>query len=610
MLDRDGSGHVDTTEITNAIRHDANVRDLLRTSETLRVFLRPRAFAAAFQTVDLDRNGRVSLVEFRAFADGVIKAAPRRKSDDIGEVFAMVDTDCSGRVDKKEIMRAVQANHQVRDLLRAVPSLQGLLRPRAFAAALRSLDTDGDGNVSLAEFRTLASNFRYLARVSGSGPSSGALASEARQQEGAMYSADDIGEVFAMIDKDGEGQVDIEEVLRSCREDDHVRDVLRVSDALNVLLRPRAFASTFRSLDADHNGQVSLSEFRAFAQTVILSEIGEADIQGDVHAAGGKVVVAAAFAAAQAAQTGGSVRMSPTKSRRSRKVRSPSPISSPGSPASASSEEDSDEMSGADEEREKIQQLRAMRSPARRGMKRESIMQDATLDVVLNAVYFALFGPQPPDPPDADLFECMSGLTFANAAQGFLSMQKHKAVEQMLSRNELTRWIFGEPRFFADLKTRTAVLAQQYAKLRLTPGLFLTVVKSSIQQVVLVRSFAALSERASSNIDSHGMGRKSNSCYKEYATTRSLRGLLRSDKFRRLPRIQYTSEREFVYKCDVIITEMTLQSAFLRAGAATKRRAASRPARGPWPGAAAATWRPRAAAAPPPRCAPRGGRGR
>ena len=573
MIDKDGSGHVDKTEITNAIRHDVNVRDLLRTSDNLRVFLRPRAFAAAFQTVDLDRNGKVSLVEFRAFADGVIKAAPIRKSDDIGEVFAMIDTDCSGHVDKKEIMRAVQANHQVRDLLRAVPSLQGLLRPRAFAAALRSLDTDSDGNVSLAEFRTLASNFKYLARVSGSGPSSGALASEARQQEGAMYSADDIGEVFAMLDKDGEGQVDIEEVLRLCREDDHVRDLLRVSDALNVLLRPRAFASTFRSLDADHNGRVSLTEFRAFAQTVILSEIGEADIQGDVHAAGGKVVVATAFAAAQAAQTGGLIgSLSPTRSRRSLKVRSPSPTSSPGSPASVSSGEDSDDC--ADEEREKIQQLRAMRSPARRGMKRESIMQDATLDVVLNAVYFALFGPQPPDPPDADLFECTSGLTFANAAQGFLSMQKHKAVEQMLSRNELTRWIFGEPRFFADLKTRTALLAQQYTKLRLTPGLFLTVVKSSIQQVVLVRSFAALSERASSNMDSHGVGRKSNSCYKEYATTRNLRGLLRSDKFRRLPRIQYTSEREFVYKCDVIITEMTLQSAFLRAGAATKRRAA------------------------------------
>jgi Ca2+-binding EF-hand superfamily protein len=274
MIDIDGSGHVDKGEIVKAVRSDASVRDLLKMSDHLQMLLRPRAFADSFRALDGDSDGKVSLDEFRAFAAGVAEAAPKRAEDDIAEVFALIDRDGGGHVDKGEVIRAVKSNHHVRDLLRVVPSLQGLLRPRALAAALRLLDTDRDGKVSLAEFRTFVASSTTgintgatLTRPSGEGVGGG------QQGMAVLPVHDDIGEVFAMIDTDNSGHVDKGEILRSCQGDAHVRDVLRVSGSLSVLLRPRAFAVAFRSLDADRNGQVSLEEFRAFAQSAVVAEV-------------------------------------------------------------------------------------------------------------------------------------------------------------------------------------------------------------------------------------------------------------------------------------------------------------------------------------------------
>ena len=249
LIDKDGTGTLEKREILRAVNSDASVRDMLKLSEPLKALLRPRAFAAAFKTLDGDKSGCVNLSEFRAFALNLTQGSATSKPDDVGEVFSLIDADGSGKVDKAEILRAVRNNAKVRDILSSSDSLKTLMKPRAFAEAFKKLDTNRSGDVTLAGFRTFAK-----------GLSGGNTTTK----------NDDVAKVFALMDTDGSGMVDKAEILRAVRENAEVRDLLRASgDGLGALLRPRAFKAAFARLSTNAQGLVSIQDFRALAASLV-----------------------------------------------------------------------------------------------------------------------------------------------------------------------------------------------------------------------------------------------------------------------------------------------------------------------------------------------------
>ena len=284
LIDKDGTGTLEKREILRAVNSNASVRDMLKLSEPLKALLRPRAFAAAFKTLDGDKSGCVNLPEFRAFALNLTQGSATSKPDDVGEVFSLIDADGSGKVDKAEILRAVRNNSKVRDILSSSDSLKTLMKPRAFAEAFKKLDTNRSGDVTLAGFRTFAKGLSVESKLPKETQPEGNHASKYESKHESKHertlertleskqeskreneTANDIDVLFALIDKDGTGTLEKREILRAVNSNASVRDMLKLSEPLKALLRPRAFAAAFKTLDGDKSGCVNLPEFRAFA---------------------------------------------------------------------------------------------------------------------------------------------------------------------------------------------------------------------------------------------------------------------------------------------------------------------------------------------------------
>ena len=153
LIDTDAVGVLMEEELTRAIRGDTEVRAHLAASDHLKGLLDSRVFARAFG-LSQERNTNpmfVVAITKEEFRDIVADTVAADEAADA--VFRLVDTDGRGSVEKAELMQAIRSDPEVRAYLHKSKHLRGLLKPRAFAQVWRVADADGDGGLSMGEFR-------------------------------------------------------------------------------------------------------------------------------------------------------------------------------------------------------------------------------------------------------------------------------------------------------------------------------------------------------------------------------------------------------------------------------------------------------------------------
>jgi Ca2+-binding EF-hand superfamily protein len=76
---------------------------------------------------------------------------------------------------------------------------------------------------------------------------------------------DQVRVLFEIIDKDKDGIIHKRELIHAATMDDEAMEIIRTNDRLVHLLEPKHFNETFKALDIEHTGQISLTEFQQFA---------------------------------------------------------------------------------------------------------------------------------------------------------------------------------------------------------------------------------------------------------------------------------------------------------------------------------------------------------
>jgi Ca2+-binding EF-hand superfamily protein len=203
-----------------------------------------------------------------ALAATTVDSVVHRVGDDMGEdgnhmasheqvlrdVFACLDKNGNGLLEREEILDGLMRSHPVRLLASTVRPLRALLIPKLWQ---RTFDTVPGGidadmflhfcRVVLDEQVPLAQCFE-LARMGVRGRVTGGA------------------ESFRDMDTHGAGPAVTKlQLLQALRYNEKVRGIVGSNPRLTGLLRPASFARTFMTLDTDESGSVSLDEWYAFA---------------------------------------------------------------------------------------------------------------------------------------------------------------------------------------------------------------------------------------------------------------------------------------------------------------------------------------------------------
>ena len=165
--------------------------------------------------------------------------------DVLERVFAIMDTSGDGFVDFEEMRRAMSSSAEIKSLVASMPDLHSLLEPKTMRAAFELLDADESGAISFDEF------FDGCVFALHDTPE-------------AQMARKDYRELFKMMDKNGDGALDLDEIKRSLRRDPNVMRLARKSEHLRPLLRATAFNNIqtfYDQMDTDGSGMVSWEEF-------------------------------------------------------------------------------------------------------------------------------------------------------------------------------------------------------------------------------------------------------------------------------------------------------------------------------------------------------------
>jgi len=160
----------------------------------------------------------------------------------ISHVFNLIDSDRSGTLEKKELLKALVFDPDVSMALTKYPTIHVLGKPRHFKDALVKMDTEKNGHITLREFTVFTK---------------GITMSENEKK---------LRAVFKMVDKHSHGKVDKKEVLKSLSLNFSVMDILEGIEELKHLLDPHHYEESFHEMDVEHDGYVTEDEFVQFAR--------------------------------------------------------------------------------------------------------------------------------------------------------------------------------------------------------------------------------------------------------------------------------------------------------------------------------------------------------
>ena len=151
VLDTNGNGTLERSEMLRGIRDSPEVRSVLRESPALRLLLQPRFWRDAFDYMDTGNTGEITFPEFERTVTAGNEESIRRAA--LRRVFDLLDTNGNGTLEKAELLRGIRDSDSVRRVLRANPALHRLLVPRIWKKSFNAMDTKGRaGEVSFDEF--------------------------------------------------------------------------------------------------------------------------------------------------------------------------------------------------------------------------------------------------------------------------------------------------------------------------------------------------------------------------------------------------------------------------------------------------------------------------
>ena len=149
-IDTDHNGELDSQEMMEAIHSNAEVLRMVENEDALQPLLNPATYAGAFNAMDLNKDGVISMKEIMTFCDHFEERAATRMHN-LELFFKLVDIDHDGELTKEEVLEAITTDPEVRQLVSQEPSLVPLLSPKNYRDAFQMMDTDGGGTITLQE---------------------------------------------------------------------------------------------------------------------------------------------------------------------------------------------------------------------------------------------------------------------------------------------------------------------------------------------------------------------------------------------------------------------------------------------------------------------------
>ena len=205
--------------------------------------------------------------------------------DLLQSVFQLIDLDHSGFIDTEEMSWALSHDAQVSTLAASSLVLKTLLKTRQVDSLLTEMDDDRSGTVSWGEFQNFCKKSfaqcvvhekERLARIEKE--KKAWEIKEAKKADHFIKAEEDRArKVFELVDTDGSGTIEQEEMLQALQNNEKVREYVQASKALQPLLDNKMFSQAFMAMNTDDDEGISLDEFTTFvtelASIVILNDM-------------------------------------------------------------------------------------------------------------------------------------------------------------------------------------------------------------------------------------------------------------------------------------------------------------------------------------------------
>ena len=89
-----------------------------------------------------------------------------------------------------------------------------------------------------------------------------------KAMESSAKEIDDARTLFELIDSDRDGVITKRELMHAATMSEDCMAIMQTNDKLQHLLQPQHFAESFKAMDIEHTGKITLDEFQTFAQHV------------------------------------------------------------------------------------------------------------------------------------------------------------------------------------------------------------------------------------------------------------------------------------------------------------------------------------------------------
>ena len=244
LLDVDGTGSLAYRSVLREMVLNAKeicpiVRDFPGLSECFTPFqLRDSILRA-----DTNDDNLVQFDEFINYVNAVIEEA--KEYSTLSKIFALLDRDNSGTVDRHEVTKALLHNEKgaLREFLGLFPELSNVLRGKRFASALESADTDDDGVVDEQEFIKLAARLKLE-----------------EEERNALLT------IFSILDANDDKTLTARELKYELKRNRIViKPLLLKHPGLYKALEPNRFIAALKRMDTNRDGKVDVKEFIHFA---------------------------------------------------------------------------------------------------------------------------------------------------------------------------------------------------------------------------------------------------------------------------------------------------------------------------------------------------------
>ena len=182
-------------------------------------------------------------------------AISEEEGSTLESVFALLDTDGNGMLEKRELMSALQRQSSVQKLLCVSPKLSPLLHPGTFRKCFKQINTSSSGHITLGELKTFVESAEFNKLES--------LVLKAEE-------TDVIRTVFDLIDSDKSGTLEKREVLRGMSKGPVIAAINGTDSArLKNMLKPANYRDAFMSITTETPGHITFSEFKAFSSLAL-----------------------------------------------------------------------------------------------------------------------------------------------------------------------------------------------------------------------------------------------------------------------------------------------------------------------------------------------------